>query len=600
MEALQNFHLIRPLWLLAIMPLAWLCYCSWQHRQQSTGMEKWINQQFLQYLCEGKQQKPSRLPIIGLGLVWLCTTLALAGPTWERRQQPVYESLSAVIIVLDLSPSMMAEDIKPSRINRAHIKIKDFLNTRKDGLTALVVYSGEAFVVTPLTSDKKTIVNLLPTLTPGILPIPGSNVEMGIEVAKQLVQDAGVDRSSLLLLTDDIHPSAIDNIPTLLPNSMDLTILGIGTDAGAPIPYQGDFIKNDQGELIIAKRNSKTMQELAETVSGYYLPLQADGSDIDFFVDKLQWQFNSAQNNDGGSRNSDAWFEFGPSLLVLCLPLLALSFRKGWLLSVTFLSITMGITLPQPATANEEATDGWWQSLWLNSNQRGYEHWKKKQYEAAAEDFKTPQWQGSAQYKKGDYDAAVKAFAKDQSAAGDYNRGNAHAMKGELDQAIQAYNDALKKNPNLEKAKRNKAKLEEIKKQQEQQRQQEESESSEKNQQQAKNSQQSEKSNSNHEEQQAQEEPSDQQQSDENSQQEQQQQAQSTEEDSKNEQEELAQMQQNLSPEEQQALQQWLRKVPDDPSGLLKRKFQYEFQKRKELYQRGEWQPPKNNAHQRY
>ena len=609
MDFISAFHFLRPWWLLALVPVALLCYQFWRHYHSDSGLEAHIDAHLLQHLTMGKQQRPSPLLAIILALLGLIICLALAGPTGKQRPQPLYESESAVIILLDLSPSMRADDSKPSRIAQAHLKIQDVLRQRKDGLSALIVYAGEAHIVAPMTDDSHTISHLLPTLQPGILPIPGSNIEMAIGLAKQLMADANLPKASLLLLTDGIDKKALSSIQKQLTPAMDLTIIGVGTDAGAPIPYQGDFIKDDSGKTVIAKRNGATLKKLATQVKGYYLPIQSDTRDTDFFLRHLEQRFNTSGQQQPSERSSDSWYELGPTLILLILPLAALLFRRGWLLNLAIVGIATTAFTPLPTQA----------SLWKNGNQQGAEAFQQQEYKGAAKAFTHPQWKGSALYKSGNYQEALDYFQQDASAIGHYNQGNALTQLQRYDEAIAAYNKALEKQPDLQSAQKNKALAEELQKQQPKQpsQQQEQQESGKDPQNKAQQGQQGDKgqsANSDQTDSQNQDGDSEPQEQQKEAQVAPQEPAEATEPNQQapeaannsaphqenGEQEPAALSSQSLSPEQQQALQQWLRKVPDDPSGLLKRKFQHEFQKRQQLYQQGEWELPKNNAHQRY
>ncbi|MGH1485944.1 MAG: VWA domain-containing protein [Cellvibrionaceae bacterium] len=619
MEFFNDFHLLRPYWLLLMPACFYLCYRLWKEKKSSTGLETYIDKALLKHLTSGKNQSISSLPFIALALISIVLTLALSGPTGQKRPQPVFESESAVVIILDLSPSMLAEDVKPSRIIRAHLKIQDLLSQRKEGVTALIVYGGEAHVVTPMTDDSRTISNLLPTLKPGILPIPGSNVEMAISLADEIVRASGLPKASLLLMTDDINKDALTAIQKNLSQSMDLTILGVGTEAGAPIPHKGDFLSDKAGNIVIAKRDSATLESLALKVGGYYLPIQNDTSDIEFFIQHLEQQYSQKKEETDKGQGYDTWYELGPTLLLLVLPIIALLFRRGLLLPVFVISVSISALTPQQAFASL------WGDLWKNQDQRGLKAWQEKDYDKAAKEFSDSQWQGSAQYKTGDYEAALKHFEDDQTAIGDYNRGNALAQLQRYEEAISAYEQALKKQPQFPEAEKNKAIVEKIKQQQDQQKNQQEKnekDNNEKNKE--KNDSSEEQSNSdessNNEEQQGNGENNVTEKSkEENKQDLNHKQENNNKESEKNEQNqqsaqdekagseekpipapEISAAEEKLSKEEQQALQQWLRKVPDDPSGLLKRKFEYEFQKRRELYQQGDWELPKNNAHKRY
>ncbi|MBX2807543.1 MAG: VWA domain-containing protein [Cellvibrionaceae bacterium] len=651
MALLEHFHFLRPWWLAAVLPAWWLCYLLWRQRHQHASLERYIAKDLLALITLGKAKTQTKTLFIALAALTGLTLLALAGPTWKKLPQAQYISESALVIALDLSPSMMATDIKPSRLVRARLKIQELLKQRRDGLSALIVYAGEAFTVTPFTRDTRTIANLLPTLTPGLLPVPGSNVEMSLELAKDLLRNSQLQQGSLLLVTDNITPAAIKTLEKNLGDSLQLLILGMGTDKGAPIPSENGHLKDSKQQTIVAKRNSDAMAALAAAVSGYYLPLQADDSDIDFILDSIDTNFRSADEGANKDNNTDQWHEFGPTLLLLALPLLALGFRRGYLLPCLFIGLFLTTTLPAPLqaqalnpdntkTSNTETKNTstpFWERLWKNSNQQALTDWQQEDYHSAAATFNNPQWRGSAHYKQGNYAQALDDFAQDSSAIGDYNRGNSLAQLGRYEDAIAAYDAALSKQPNFKQAQENKQLLEQLQQEQEQQEQQnsnnqnehqdsnpsssaaDPSDQQQQNQQESTAQQQDSQQGS---QQQNQKQDSQQQRTTENTEQSEQSEQQATSTNDKNNKQQAQQEKASastaaqtdqasaenatddaladLSTEQQQALQQWLRKIPDDPSGLLRRKFDYEYRKRSQLYQQGQWQLPKNNAHQRY
>ncbi|MFT5117776.1 MAG: Ca-activated chloride channel family protein [Kiritimatiellia bacterium] len=624
MDELSSLHFLRP-WFLLLIPVL-IIFSLWISRQsiQRTGFEQWIDKNLLAYISTEQQRKQTgfhfKLPYLLLAGAWIITSLALAGPSWQQLPQALHQSEQAMVVILDLSPSMRAEDNKPSRIVRARLKIQDLLSQRKDGLTALVVYAGEAHIVTPLTNDSRTIINLLSTLEPGLLPIPGSNIEMAVTLSKQLIKDSGLNQASLVVVTDGIHPDAIKPIGKTLNNDT-LFIIGIGTEKGAPIPtaatgnQSGDFLRDSNNNIVNAVRNDQQLKQLAQATNGYYLPLQADDSDIVFIIKKLQQPglSNAADEQSRKSdRSMDKWEELGPSLLLLFLPLLALMFRRGYLLSA-LLVLTPSL-LPEPAYALS------WDELWLNDNQRAEKEFNKKNYSVAEETFDQPQWQGSSAYKDKRYQAAADAFGKGDSATDHYNKGNALSQLGQYDEAIASYDSALARDPGFEDAKKNKQLVEALKKEQEEKQQDQKNkdgedkdnnkdnkenkdgkankdnkENGEKNKEQSEGQSKEQKS----------EEDTDKKDSAKEEKNKQAQKAENEQDDKTDREKAAKKAAENkalahLSEEEKQELEQWIRKIPDDPSGLLRRKFKYEFEKRRQLYQSGKWTLPDNNAHERY
>lgn len=624
MDILSQFHFLRPWALLLIPAILWIASRLWHIHSQSSGFEPWVEKRFLTLLALGKAKEHKKSRLILFTLMACGAALALAGPSWQQIAQPSYQSQNALVIVLDLSPSMLAEDIKPSRIVRARLKVQQLLEKRKDGYTALVVYAGEAFTVTPFTTDTRTIINLLPTLNPGLLPVPGSNIEMAIAVSQDLLKNSGINSATLAVFTDEITPDAQNEMESLLGNNLDINILGVGTDKGAPIPFEGKFLSDQNGNTVVAKRNSQFMSQLAQDLKGSYIPIQASDKDIGFIMKRIDRNFRQDQAKISESQVYDQWHDFGPTLLLFLLPLVALLFRRGWLLSVLLCTSTLTLLTPEQAYA-----DGLWDSLWKNKNQRAEEAWQQQDYETAAELFQDKQWQASTYYKKGDLDKAKQLFAENDDAVSHYNLGNALAKSQQFKEAIAAYNQALALDPSLSAAQENKDYIEQLQQQQQEQQQEQqkqddgsnsdqnsEDNGQPQNQQGQNNSQENQSSkeqasqeqNSESENQNAEQNPGEQS-PEEQAAEQQQQSAQQSESQDNNEnpgedsESSLSQQQasdEDLSDEEQQALDQWLRKVPDDPSGLLRRKFNHEFRKRQRLYQEGKWELPKNEAHKRY
>jgi Ca-activated chloride channel family protein len=202
---LALFHFIRPYWLLALIPLLIITRLLFKHKLQSGN---WINvcdEALLPYILQKKPIKQSRLSLVGLSLASLLTIFSLAGPTWERIPSPAFRNDSGLVIALDLSRSMEAADIKPSRLIRARYKIEDILKARKDGQTALLVYAGDAFTVTPLTNDNATIASQLQALSPDIMPSAGSNMTLAVEKAIALLKQAGLQKGMILVITDSVN-----------------------------------------------------------------------------------------------------------------------------------------------------------------------------------------------------------------------------------------------------------------------------------------------------------------------------------------------------------------------------------------------------------
>lgn len=590
LNAWQVFHFLRPWWFLGLAPVALIVgFYSW-HKHHAGNWATIINPELLPFLMQGKAPSDGlsiKSLITTLTLAWIICITSLAGPTWEQLPQPVHRQDSALIIVFDLSPSMLAADLAPSRLVRGRYKLIDILKRRTEGVSGLVVYGGDAHTVSPLTEDSNTIVSLVPVLHPGLLPQYGSNVEDAIQVAVNLATSGGYQQADILLISDGVDPSAISEITSIIKDKGEyrLSILGVGTENGAPIPLgSGGFVKDTRsGNVIIPKLNISDLRRLASANNGNYQTISNDDRDIDNLLGAMESLFgDSTQQTD---RSFDLWDDQGYLLALLLIPILLLTFRKG--------AVVVLLLAPLLFQSNSvEALE--WQDLWATGDQQGAEALELDNAERAKSLFTHPQWRGSAAYRAADYETAAEAFFTDETANGLYNSGNALAKSGDFDSAIEAYERALELEPALEDAIFNRDLLEKLKQEQEQEQEeqsqeQQDQESSE--QQQEQDSEQSDKNGDPSDEQPPEQESEQQDESatpEEESEEESEKKEQQESEKKQNESEQQAERQTSeleMSEEEKQEQREidaMLRRIPDDPGGLLRAKFRYESQQRKQ------------------
>lgn len=651
----DQFHFLRPWWLLVLAPAVLLTVFLWAQKHRARQWQQIIAPELLQHLLDGQTTRINPLTLIALLVSWVLAVLAMAGPTWEKRPVAVEKNQQALVIMLDLSPSMMSEDIKPSRLVRARLKMIDLLRERKDGQTALLVYGGDVHVVTPLTDDVETIVNIIPALHPNVMPVEGSNTEAALERGLKLLKDAGIAQGDLLLITDGVIPDAQYRIIETMQhnNQYRLSILGVGGSEPTPIPSsKGGFVRDAKRNIVTTQLNAGELQSLANQTRGRYRTLANNTSDIDYLMDLPAPQKQETQKVE---REFDSWYDRGHWLALLLLPMVLYCFRRGVLLSV--------LLLPALALLPNESYAFSWDDLWKNKNQQAYEQLQQQNAKEAAQLFEDPQWKASAQYRAGDYDSAAQLFSQLDGAEAHYNRGNALAKAGKLPDALKAYDEALKIQPDMADAKKNRQVVEKLIKEQEQQQNQDnqqekqdqdqqqkqqeqskqdqsqENKSQEEKSQQDQSQQQNQQGNGDNQDQDQQSQEPDEQQQEQQKQdmknqaqkdQQQSQQEQSQgqeaepeetdkdsekaaaarkEENAEQETEEQAEQRElqtatpaddGLTDEERQAMEQWLRRVPDDPGGLLRNKFNYEHYKRNQDILNGEWSAPENDAENRW
>ena len=324
-----EFHFIRPEWLFLFIPLLILFGFIWHGKLNKSNWESVCDIQLLPYLLVDKPTKRKRWPLFWLALGGILVVFALAGPAWERLPSPVFRNDSALVIVLDLSASMDAQDIKPSRLERSKFKIRDILDRRKDGQTALVVYAGDAYTVTPLTNDTETIVNHLSALETSLMPSPGSNTRRGLMRAGELFQQAGLRSGHILLITDGVNSTnTADAVEQLEAQSYLVSVIGVGTSAGAPIPRgQGGFLKDSSGNIVIPRLKARELRELASQGGGVFRVMTTGNRDIDA-IEGITDQGSMGRKEQESDMRIEQWEEKGPWLLLLLLPIAALCFSK--------------------------------------------------------------------------------------------------------------------------------------------------------------------------------------------------------------------------------------------------------------------------------
>lgn len=595
---LANFHFLRPWWLLALAALPLLL---WLWRRRAHHDDPWrriCDPHLLPHLLErGKTTRGLLAPTI-FALAFVLAVTALAGPAFRQLPQPLSRADSALIVAIDLSDTMRATDLKPDRATRARFKLANLLAARREGQTALIAYAGDAFTVAPLTDDARSLADLAQAMQLDIVPVRGKRADRAIVVARRLLRDAGFDAGDLLLITDAVNTAAVSAARDAAANGLRVSVLGAGTAQGAPAPLpEGGFVPDDSGGILLAKLDETSLRDLAAAGDGRYAALASDDGDLAALG--LDVTENRGARLDSDERTTAAYRDEGPWLLLALLPLAALAFRRGWLACIALM-----FAFPAPQA---QAFD--WQSLWQRDDQRAWQALQDNDTETASRLADDPAQRGSAAYRAEDFAAAEQEFAKRADADAAYNRGNALAKAERYEEALQAYDDALAQSPGMDDAIANRAAVEAFMQQQKQEQdqqqqqggddsqqqdggEQQDGEPQDGDQQQGDQDQQSSDSKDGKQQQQDGGDPSQQDdtpqdgeptgEDEERDAQEQfaQQMEDALKDGEQTEQEAPAEPQDPREAERNQAAEQWLRRVPDDPGGLLRRKFALEYQRR--------------------
>lgn len=327
---MSRFHFLHPYWLLALPPLLALAVWLARRRGRDGAWQRLVDGDLLSLLriSEGGAGR-SPWPIVGAA--WTLAVLALAGPTWQRQITPAYRAPAAWIVALQLSPSMDATDIPPSRAARARFAIADLLSAAHDARVGLIAFAGDAYTVAPLTQDVATIRNLAQPLAPSLMPEAGDRLAPALDEAARLVHAAiGANRQVIVFtdgFTDPAH--ALIEAQQLRRQGIAVNIVGVGTPGGAPEPDgNGNFTRDKDGQVVLTRLDTSLLEQVAAAGGGRYVPLSG--------LPDLIAHLHAAGSRELGSSVAAphaqlaSWLNDGVWLLPPLLLLAALLARRGW------------------------------------------------------------------------------------------------------------------------------------------------------------------------------------------------------------------------------------------------------------------------------
>ncbi|KRE89832.1 colicin transporter [Frateuria sp. Soil773] len=447
MSAWQQFHFLRPWWLLALAGLPLLMWWLSRGRSARQELARLVDAELLPHLLRGRPRARG-WHAAWLGASGLLCVLALAGPAWDRVAQPLYANRAAQVVAISLSPRMLSRDVAPSRLDRARYKTRDLFAANHDGLNGLIGYAGEAFVVAPLTNDANSLNDLLEALAPDTMPVEGDDAAAAIERGAALIHDAKVGSGTLVLVTDRADAAAEAAARKARADGVTVSVLGVGTPQGGPVPLEeGGFMHDARGGMVLAQRDDKGLAALAAAGGGRYVAMRDDRGD----VEALHASLGAGTDVAASGQRGEQWQDRGPWLLLLLLPLAALASRRGVLLLLPLLLLPL---LPGTAQATS------WSDLWQRRDQQAAQALHAGDAKRAQQLARDPAWRGAAAYRAGDYAAAAQALRSLPDAQSQYNLGNALAKAGEYQPALDAYDRALELDPGNADAKANRKAVE--------------------------------------------------------------------------------------------------------------------------------------------
>ena len=413
-QSIVQFHFIRPLWLLLLIPSVAIIYLKWRQETQNDQKNQ-LPAHLQKALVVGNEGWKQQLPLKLLTVVLSLTVLICAGPTWLKELSPFGEDKAPLLIVLDTNTSMLEKDVLPNRLTRSKQKIQDLLALREGGKTGLIVYSGTAHIAMPLTQDSAVFKPYLAAISPKVMPVEGKSAYKALPLIKQQFSTLSSLKQpqitgTVVLITDGVTTQDYERFEEYFTySSNQLLILAVG----------------DENRTRNFPLNMDSLNELKRLSHGKIIQVSIDNSDVNWLNHQIKRHMQLS--NDSVM----PWEDLGYYLLIPVLLLISLWFRRGWLVQwcMAFVLIS-SISLYSPSTLAEMVqstatpasekintkkdlwgkTTQWWMDLWLTPDQQGQWYFNKNNYTKAAQHYQDPLHKGVAFYYAAEYQQAYAAF----------------------------------------------------------------------------------------------------------------------------------------------------------------------------------------------
>ncbi|USD63686.1 VWA domain-containing protein [Vibrio sp. SCSIO 43140] len=422
---MDDFHFMRPEWLLLLIPFFLLIGHKLKQGQKVSGRVKALPPHLRKALLVGHGRWRQNTPVILLAVLGTLAAVVAAGPTWQRQMSPISEDNSALVVILDVSESMLQSDIAPTRLYRAKQKINQLIEQRNAGLTALIVYSGSAHLAMPLTKDTAVFKPLLDAIDTDVMPREGKFEHYSLSVVNTLLRNHA-SKATVLLVSDAINVNQLDGWQLYFDESgHQLLVWGMGSPK----------------ERVAMPMDEDSLEQLARAVGGEYLRFESDDSDIAALVDKV-----SASSQLNGE-DSEPWLDSGYALIWLMVPIYLLWARKGWVVQWCLPIVVLLSTFHAPSTY---ASDFSFIDVWMSKDQQGQYLYEKQDYIQAAEIFEDYHWKAESYYQAGEYKLAKHYYLRIDTLDGQLGVGACLARQKEYLKARDWYQSMLEQHPNHE------------------------------------------------------------------------------------------------------------------------------------------------------
>lgn len=440
----EAFHFIRPrlMWLLVPAFLNFLIALA--GLRENIKWKDVIAPHLRPFMIKKGSERIKKWMHLALFVCISIAIIGVSGPSWRKIEEPEKILETPLVILLDLSQSMLATDIQPTRLERAKFKIEDFLEASPGALTALIGYAGTAHTIVPLTRDYNIIKSHIKTLSPSVMPFPGSDLGQALSLA-DTISNRTEAPGRVLLISDDFNEATFKQIQNFaLYSNNQVTILPMNTVGGANVPAKrkNQFLKDVNGKIVRSALDKNMLEKMASLENVSIAPLTLDKSDVQLLAKNISENLEFKQESEEKENN---WKDDGLWLVIPFALIILLWFRKGWVIYSLLIVFTF-------SSCGKESS---FIDLWETKDFQAQKYYDKADYDKAGLLYTDPIYQGVAWYKAGDYDKAIRAFEKDTTAMGVYNLGLAYYKNGDYAAAAMAFGKATELDPELEAAQQN-------------------------------------------------------------------------------------------------------------------------------------------------
>lgn len=576
----SDFNFATPMWLLGLIliPLGWgwYKYCSKINKAHLNGLNKFIDQKLLPHLLI-KSATDSKLANYGwiYSLLTFFIIIALANPRWSYDDIDAYQVTASMVVLFDLSASMNATDIAPSRIIRARQNVEDLINLSKGLKIGLIGFAGNAHLISPITDDIQTVRTYIPALDTDLTNLQGNSLHAALLMGTELLANEPGERKSMLLISDGNFAAAdlSKELSQIRSKNIQVHVMGVGTTNGAPYRNNNGALHKVHGKTVVSKLGAKALQSIAKQGHGIYTEAVYNDSGVKTILANAQQADTDEKIVAGKVRqwqDKYYWFLIPVALLLLYL------MRQRVLYGIVLI-LSLGLLNTPDAMALETI------GIFQNSAQKAQQQYVKGNFKAAAELFAEPYNKGVALYRDGEYAAAEKSFKAAQQGCNGlnalYNAGNAQMQQQKWRAAIKSYEAVLQQDSEHVAAINNLQIAKLMLAQNKEQDDKEEQDSSEDQQQEQGDQQQSKQNNSESEKKNQQQKEEQQQQNSQNNLEKQKNQSMTEQQDDKDKDvESKAAKSQNaeIAKIDEERAQQWLNRIDSDIKIFLKNKFYIE------------------------